>query len=294
MNCYYKTYKSIVNDLIEEAEENKKDVDIFSDPNVVSNLVISLRIAMQKYSEVFSHILSKMKIIMTYDLPTMAVDAKRNLYINPVFAVALCKGAIEFRRNEQNQIVNFKVHAENNPCLFVIAHEVYHIFNRTFERQKGRNHLICGQNLWNIATDLEMNYQLEHNWMLKAPRNVIVEYMDGTKSAPMNFLTPDSDGNFQDFITLRTINVAGKRAEIIYKELLAIAEEIIELQKKYPPMKPLPETVGKIIYKPGMRIFKDGTDPVEWYEVESVDKNNKPVLKKLPILPPHEITITTY
>lgn len=75
--------------------------------------------------------LVRMSVCYTYSLPTMAVDGKGNIYINPEF------GAQQLTAKE---------------FLGVLIHETFHILNNTFERLGNRD-----MKIWNIATDFIMN-----------------------------------------------------------------------------------------------------------------------------------------
>lgn len=95
------------------------------------------KIILNQKAPLFGAMLSSLKTVPTYDIPTMAVDNNGNIYINPNFAL-----------NE----ISF------NECVGVLAHEAFHHINGTFFRQKGRH-----MKIWNIATDYIMNRDLLEN-----------------------------------------------------------------------------------------------------------------------------------
>jgi len=94
-----------------------------------------LKIKMEDRIPLFSKLIRLAPIIFTYDLPTMAVDNRDNLYINPEFFDRL----------------------SDNGVIAVLAHEMYHIFHEHPKDIKIRN---LNQTLWNYATDYVINRDL--------------------------------------------------------------------------------------------------------------------------------------
>lgn len=78
----------------------------------------------------FGSLLMEARIVITEEIPTMAVDGGETIYVNPKFLSALRVKEIE-------------------GCL---AHEVLHLALRHFAREEGRE-----RKKWNIATDLAIN-----------------------------------------------------------------------------------------------------------------------------------------
>jgi len=88
-------------------------------------------------------ILQHLSVKFTYKYPTMAVDDKMHIFINPDFAFYM------YNRNP-DEVVG------------VLAHETMHHANETFARKKHRDH-----QLWNQCTDYIMNmYLLQNDWVL--------------------------------------------------------------------------------------------------------------------------------
>lgn len=224
------------------------------DATAITNLIAAVRKYVMDVNPYFGLLLQQMPIIMTFDIETMAVDHKANLYINPDFVLELGKGYIETTAS------GFKINQGNNPIAFVIAHEVYHIFNRTFARERHRNAVIVyGDrpiNLWNIATDFEMNYRLQYDFGMPPPEGGML---------------CDSDGVGHFWVTDKKYHVKGSSAERLYDLMLKDCKEIEELQNKYIPGDK-PATTGHK-FKPGDLITIAGTDPPEWHEVVSVLSN---------------------
>lgn len=104
---------------------------------LVEQRFAAARFFLQKHFPLFYAMLAKMSVIYTYDVDTMAVDDKGNIYINPVFGS---------KSLTYNQFVG------------VIIHEVFHVANLTFARKKDRDH-----RLWNICTDVIMNRDIQDN-----------------------------------------------------------------------------------------------------------------------------------
>ena len=184
------------------------------DPVAIRSLINAVRSYVMQANPYFGYLLQQMHIIMTFDVPTMAVDSKRNLYINPDFVLELGKGYVDFSET------GFKIKQGNNPIAFVIAHEVYHIFNETFARERGRTASVVYNNspisLWNIATDFEMNYRLQYNFGMPPPEGGMLCNADGV-------------GHF--WVTDKKYLVKGSSAERIYDLMLKDCLEIEELQK---------------------------------------------------------------
>lgn len=135
----------------------------------------------------FTHILMNMtltEVTNETECPTMAVDARGNLYYNPAFMDKLSQDELKG----------------------VLVHEAMHIVQFSFLRNGTRD-----RQLWNIATDLVINYELVKNGF-KLPKDVLL---------------PDSQGNWM----LKTkkgnvpIKVADNYAEDIYEQILNHSED---------------------------------------------------------------------
>lgn len=107
---------------------------------MIRNVETSIPIAkefIRRLYPYFYRLLNSFKVIIVnpYDpiVTTMAVDAYKNIYVNPAFSNKL----------SQWQFTS------------IFAHEVNHIANDSFGRQRGRDQL-----LWNLATDAVMNTNL--------------------------------------------------------------------------------------------------------------------------------------
>ena len=94
-----------------------------------------LKIKMEDRIPLFSKLIRLAPVIFTHDLPTMAVDNRDNLYINPKFFDRLSDDGV----------------------IAVLAHEMYHIFHEHPKDIKIRN---LDQKLWNYATDYVINRDL--------------------------------------------------------------------------------------------------------------------------------------
>ena len=246
-------------------------------PKVVRALINSVRKYVIDSYPYFGYLLLQMQIVITLDVPTMAVDKHRNLYINPNFLMELGKGYIEATET------GFKITKENNPIAFVIAHEVYHIFNETFDRERGRTAVILfgdnkqPVNLWNIATDYEMNYRLQYTYG--------IEPMSGAE----NFMMCDANGVtiVPVFLTGKRYMVKGSTAERLYALMLKDCIEIERLQKENPILKPGPPNPA-YKFKIGDKIMIKGSNPPDWQEVIDIlpngDLETKPISQK-PVFP---------
>lgn len=142
----------------------------------------AIRFHMYKKSPAFAIILGQMKMIFTYNIPTMAVDAKNNIYINPQFSKSMTP--------EEN--------------LAVLIHEVMHIATLTFHRQRGRD-----MKLWNICTDYCMNYEIKKAGF-SLPKMGLIPEDNG------DIFFKDYTGK------VHTLNIANKNAEWLYQEYLKL------------------------------------------------------------------------
>jgi hypothetical protein len=113
-----------------ENEKNLLDKETFSK---VSEKLTRARRGLKHFDLDLGLYLDTMRTVLTRSpkCKTMAVDKLGNIYIN-----------VDFLLNELTL----------KETIGVLAHEVSHIYNLTFPRQKGRIH-----ELWNIATDYSMN-----------------------------------------------------------------------------------------------------------------------------------------
>ena len=157
--------------------------------------IIKTKVDLNKSHPFFSYILMNMQVEKTKhtkEIPTMAVSQYGNLYWNEDFVNKL----------------------DNDELKFCLAHEVGHVSTLTFQRQGKRD-----MTLWNIATDLVINYML----------------LDEGFRAPKNILLPDHRGvyTFQSGKDSKniTIDLNDKNAEQVYEELAKNAKKIKELVK---------------------------------------------------------------
>jgi len=91
------------------------------------------RFRITKQTPTIGMFLQQLKTLLTWDVKTMAVDDKGNIYINPTFCDFLSSDEVKG----------------------VLIHEAMHIITKTFFRKGKRNH-----RLWNICTDYLMNYYI--------------------------------------------------------------------------------------------------------------------------------------
>lgn len=186
-------------------QNNQTSGDVWS-PEKVQGLVVLVKKSLEKANPYFSYLLRSMpvKIVApTSEIQTAAVDQYRNLYFNPVFVQQILD---HYTTENENKVTG------TDPFTYLVAHEIYHVVNRTFERQKGRSIMISGlggqkSSLWNIATDFEMNDELSWRWGITPP------IINGVSVG----CTTDANGNAK--FNGKTYNFRGKPAERIYNEL---------------------------------------------------------------------------
>lgn len=135
-------------------------------------------------------LLSKLKVVVTNDIPTMAVDDNSNIYINPGFAL-----------NE----LSFK------EVLGVLAHETMHVANLTIFRMRGRK-----PKLWNIATDYIINRDLLESGLALPKLGLIPVRKNGGW-----FISMPSLG-------INDLDITDETSEGLYDELEKTTNEIID------------------------------------------------------------------
>jgi len=151
--------------------------------------IIKSKLSLNKTHPFFAYILMNMRIEnskSSEDCPTMGVNQYGRLYWNKDFVKKL----------------------DNDELNFVLAHEVSHIATLTFQRQGSRD-----MPLWNIATDLVINFcLLLENF--KAPEGVLIPNHQGIWSMKTE--------NNKDV----TIDLNNKGAEEVYEELLHNSKKV--------------------------------------------------------------------
>lgn len=198
-------HTKIINDVPRPTEVSNDEVDSsLPTKDEVEGMIIMIRKHLFNASPYFWHVLKSMPIrIVRPDshIQTAAVDQYRNLYFNPKFIQDILEG------QEETGGTGY------DPFTFLVAHEVYHVVNRTFERQQDRKAVLVDgsgrpHSLWNIATDFEMNDQLKWKW------NIIPPAIKGVEVG----LTTDADGN--TVFLGKKYQIRHKSAEMIYAEIL--------------------------------------------------------------------------
>ncbi len=181
--------------------------------------LIKSKIRLNKTAPFYSYILMNMNIEKTEtnkNCPTMAINKYGDLFWSEEFVNKLTVEEIDF----------------------VLMHEASHVSTLTFTRQGVRN-----MTLWNIATDLVINYML---------------IKDGY-TPPKDILVTNSDGNY-----ILNINMEKKTKKIIIEVKDKIAEEVYDqLEKNIKDvLKELENGDGKGGYKGGLDThLEGGKDP---------------------------------
>jgi len=157
--------------------------------------IIKAKVDLNKSHPFFSYILMNMQIENTKHTdkcPTMAVNQFGDLWWNKEFVDKL----------------------DNDELKFCLSHEVGHVATLTFQRLGKRD-----LTLWNIATDLCINYML----------------LDEGLRAPKNILLPDHRGIyvFQSGKSGKDIKIDlnDKNAEMVYEDLAKHAKAIKKIVK---------------------------------------------------------------
>jgi|LakMenEpi03Aug12_release.lakeMendotaPanAssembly.Ray.scaffolds.fasta_scaffold68032_9 predicted metal-dependent peptidase len=129
LNSRYKKYRFLKEQ--KEIEYDSIDEELFKELDL---RLSRARFYLQKEHPFYWRILTNLKTVMTYEVPTMAVDDLGNIYINPKFAVNVL---------------------DQDGVTAVLVHEAGHVVGLTFFRKKSRDHY-----LWNVATDYIINRDL--------------------------------------------------------------------------------------------------------------------------------------
>jgi hypothetical protein len=145
-------------------EKNLLDKETFSK---VSEKLTRARRGLKHFDLDLGLYLDTMRTVLTRSpkCKTMAVDKLGNIYIN-----------VDFLLNELTL----------KETIGVLAHEVSHIYNLTFPRQKGRIH-----ELWNIATDYSMNRDIISAKLELPEFGLIPKISDPLEMASNRFLVHD-------------------------------------------------------------------------------------------------------
>jgi predicted metal-dependent peptidase len=157
--------------------------------------IIKTKVGLNRTHPFFSCILLNMNIEKTEHtdaIPTMAVNQYGDLWWNKDFVDGL----------------------SDEELRFVLTHEVGHISTLTFQRLGKRD-----LTLWNIATDLCINYMLNDEGFT-APKNVLMPDHRGV-------YTFESGKNGKNI----SIDLNDKNAEQIYEELCSNAKQIKQITK---------------------------------------------------------------
>lgn len=149
MGSFDDTVNRVFKQLLGEADE-KPSKEISADKTIPENILsVTKKIIneskghLSRKDSILFNILQNLIINITKEVDTMAVDNKRNIYINPDFTIMM------YKRNPQE-------------VVGVLAHETMHHANDTFLRLKNKD-----MRMWNVATDFIMNmYLLDSGFVL--------------------------------------------------------------------------------------------------------------------------------
>lgn len=185
--------------------------------------------------------LNHLRKVASYQVDTAAVDQNFNLYYNPTFMYVL----------------------PNHFRATVLAHEAFHYLNNTFKRADWtakRLKYKVNQRLWNIATDLTMNYELVRAGF----------------QFPKGFFVPTKEGifKFSDVdMGKESIDISKNTSEQVYNFINKIVPEQPKDDGKEggdgPPSPPYIPKVGDVV---------GDTETNTKRKIVSVDTKNKKVV----------------
>jgi predicted metal-dependent peptidase len=161
MGSFDDTFNKVWKQLLKEAEEKPSEISTDKtisekDFELTEKIIIWSKGQLFRKESVLFNILQNLKINITKEVDTMAVDNKRNIYINPDFTIMM------YKRDPQE-------------VVGVLAHETMHHANETFYRQKGRE-----MRMWNVATDFVMNmYLLDSDF--KLPKEGCIPVLENSR-----------------------------------------------------------------------------------------------------------------
>lgn len=151
----YRLYKKVLHESDTTQEQGVKRKMNPAELHNLKALLSDCRRSLAITSPYLYRTLDHLHVVPTFDVDTMAVDNKNNIYINPDFAFFMEK------RNKDE-------------VTGVLAHEVLHHENRTFSRQEWRD-----PQLWNLATDFIMNRDLLIDGFKLPEEGCIPQFFDG-------------------------------------------------------------------------------------------------------------------
>jgi hypothetical protein len=164
------------------------------------NFIKKAKYRLMKDYPVTGLVLNSLKICVTYDVRSMAVDAKANIYINPKFLKKITP----------------------REALGVLVHESLHVITLTFPRQRNRD-----MRWWNIATDYVMNYIILRDGAKKdegfqLPKGGCCplmhdEIIDGKQRKEGDVFIKIVDENKVE--VTHVFNILGKTAEWLYAQI---------------------------------------------------------------------------
>lgn len=187
----FSVYRGI---LVEATEEQPKQQPKKAVTTEQKNRLVKLKLKMEDRLPIFSKLIRLAPVIFTYDLPTMAVDDRDNLYINPEF----------FDRLSDDGVVA------------VLAHEMYHIFHEHVGDGMSRG---VDPTIHNYATDYVINRDLMEY-------GIDIKNITKDRSKPVPCLVPKKINN-KYILRIGNVNkdVTNSSVYDLYKLLIDEAEK---------------------------------------------------------------------
>lgn len=172
------------------------------------------------------YMLSKLRIVPTTSVGTMAVDNHLNIFINPIFVNKELKISVDSQKGGGAQTF------EKDDVAGVLYHEAMHIMNLTFHRKQHRD-----PTLWNYSTDYIMNRDIvQAGFTLPSLGLVPLMYNNRVYALSYKFLTQlqyESIGNLAN--ERRTIDpkiIGFDISADVYDITNLTAEELYDLFEK--------------------------------------------------------------
>lgn len=208
----YKTYKMLL-----EADNQSNEAEKIAKFN---DLVTKANFVIFKKYPLFGSLLTKLSVVRTKALPTMAVDADGNIFMN----------------------VDFTLELSFDELIGVLCHEVMHIGTLSLFRLGNRD-----MRLWNVASDYMINRALTQDGF-KLPKGGLIPDMKKDQIVLDAMMLPGLTIPAGKKFIIKDLK--NKTEEHVYNELVKIKKELGEQGEDFADMlEKLKEQLDKHLYK---------------------------------------------
>lgn len=210
----FNTYNLLLEEDKPITDEERASIDKFNDIITKANYII-----FKKYP-LFGSLLTKLAIVRTTQLPTMAVDANGNIYMNKEFTLSMSFDEV----------------------IGVLCHEVMHIGTLSLFRLGDRD-----PRLWNVASDYMINRALVQDGFI-LPKGGLIPDMRNDQIVLTQAMLPGI--TIPPGKTFIIKDLKNKTEEHIYNELVSIKKQLGEQGEDFADqLEKLKEQLDKHIYR---------------------------------------------